>query len=101
MSNIISAKIDLSKIPESAIFVGAKGRYIDITLLLNRNGTDQYGNDYLVVLDLGKDARLRGEKGPILGNGRIRGQQGAPAPKPAPKPAPREQMDGDPGEPAF
>lgn len=80
MSNnsIISAKIDVTKIPKSAIFVGTKGKYIDITLLPNRDGTDQYGNDYMVVLDLGKEARERGEKGPILGNARIRGQKAAP-----------------------
>ncbi len=99
MSNIISAKIDVTKIPKSAIFVGAKGKYIDITLLKNRDGTDQYGNDYMVVLDLGKEARERGEKGPILGNARIRGPKAeAAAPRAS---APVEHMDGDPDEPAF
>lgn len=84
MLNIISGKIDVTKIPKSAIFVGTKGKYIDITLLPNRDGMDQYGNDYMVVLDLGKEARERGEKGPILGNAKIRGQKQQAAPKPAP-----------------
>lgn len=99
MANIISAKIDVTKIPKEAIFVGAKGKYIDITLLPNREGTDQYGNDYMVVLDLGKEARERGEKGPILGNAKIRGQKPAPATKPASRqptrPAAQENLDED------
>ena len=87
---IISAKLNVSAIDKTKLFKGEKGTYLDITLLENRDGTDQYGNDFMVVQDLGKEARQRGEKGPILGNAKIRGQrdgqrpaQSAPAPKPA------------------
>ena len=65
---MIRAKIDVTKIDKSAIHDGKKGRYIDITLMDNRDGRDQYDNDGFVVQDLGKDRRLAGEKGPILGN---------------------------------
>ena len=83
---IISAKLDVSKIDKTKLFKGQKGTYLDITLLENRNGTDQYGNDFMVVQDLGKEARDKGEKGPILGNAKIRVQnkaatQSAPAPQ--------------------
>lgn len=77
---IISAKIDVTKLLKEKFFKGKNGAfYADITLLENRDGTDQYGNDFMVVQDLGKEARQAGEKGPILGNGRI---LGAASPKP-------------------
>jgi hypothetical protein len=92
---IISARIDVTKIDKSKLYKGAKGTYLDITLLEGRNGPDQYGNDFMVVQDLGKEARQAGQKGAILGNAKKRGgdqQQAA-----APKPAPQEDLDGDPG----
>lgn len=70
---IIRAKIDVTKISKAHIFQGAKGKYIDITLLENRDGADAYGNNFMVVQDLGKESRERGEKGPILGNGKTVG----------------------------
>jgi len=72
---IIRAKIDVTKISKNHIYVGEKGKYIDITLLENRDGPDQFDNDFMVVQDLGKEARERGEKGPILGNGKFVGQR--------------------------
>lgn len=90
---IISAKLNVSKILKDRMFKGEKGTYLDITLLENKDGTDQYGNDFMIVQDLGKEARERGEKGPVLGNAKIRGgKPTAPAPKHA-KPA--ENLDED------
>ena len=71
-------KIDVTKIDRTAIHSGAKGKYIDVTLLDNRDGTDQYGNDGMAVQDLGKERREAGEKGPILGNWKYVGQRQAP-----------------------
>lgn len=76
---MISAKLNVSKILKDHLFKGEKGTYLDITLIENKEGTDQYGNDYFVVQDLGKEAREKGEKGPILGNAKIRGKQPAAA----------------------
>ena len=61
-------KIDVTKIDKTALYTGAKGTYLDITLLDNRDGTDQYGNDGMIVQDIGKERREAGEKGAILGN---------------------------------
>jgi hypothetical protein len=83
MSNIIRVKIDVTKIDKSAIHHGEKGKYIDITLLGNRDGEDRFGNHYMVVQDLGQTRRESGEKGPILGNGKIVGQKQAQQPNPA------------------
>ncbi len=65
---MIRLKIDVTKIDKTAIHDGKKGKYIDLTLMDNRDGRDQYDNDGFVVQDLGKERRLAGEKGPILGN---------------------------------
>jgi hypothetical protein len=61
-------RIDVTKIDKSALYKGAKGTYLDVTLLDNRDGTDQYGNDGMIVQDIGKERREAGEKGAILGN---------------------------------
>ena len=65
---MIRVKIDVTKIDKTAIHDGKKGKYIDLTLMENRDGRDEYGNDGFVIHDLGKERRLAGEKGPILGN---------------------------------
>lgn len=65
---MIRVKLDVTKIDKSALHKGAKGTYCDITLMDNRDGRDKFDNDGFVVQDLGKDRRLAGEKGPILGN---------------------------------
>jgi hypothetical protein len=85
--NIIRVKIDVTKLDKTAFFRGGKGVYADITLLENRDGPDRFGNDFMVVQDLGEDRRKAGEKGAILGNAKYvqRGgqQQAAPvAPRP-------------------
>ena len=72
-------KINVAKIDKTALYNGAKGSYLTLNLKENKDGTDQYGNDGFIIQDIGKDRRLAGEKGPILGNGEIVGQkQSAP-----------------------
>lgn len=90
---MITAKIDVTKIIKDKLYKGAKGTYLDIALMENRDGTDQYGNDFFIIQDIGKEARERGEKGPIIGNARSR----AAKPKAAtPAAAPRqENLDED------
>ena len=67
---IIRCKINCSHIDKAALFKGEKGTYLDLTLLENTGGPDKYGNDFMVVQDIGKERREKGEKGPILGNGK-------------------------------
>jgi hypothetical protein len=55
---------------------------LDITLLENRDGVDQYGNHGMIVQDVTKEEREDGIKGPILGNFKIvdvKPKQTAPA----------------------
>jgi hypothetical protein len=90
---MISAKINVSKILKEHLFKGEKGTYLDITLIENKEGTDQYGNDYFVVQDLGKEAREKGEKGPILGNAKVRGAKAPANPAPASTTVPKPVDD--------
>lgn len=86
---MIRIKLDVSKIDKSLLFKGAKGTYCDITLMDNRDGTDQYGNDGFVIQDVGREKRDAGIKGPILGNWKHVGQSSRPVQKSMP-PAPAQ-----------
>ena len=78
---MIILKLNVTKIPKDRIFVGQKGKYLDLVLVENRDGPDQYGFDGFVKIDLNKAARDAGEKGEIVGNWKYVGQR--PAQKPA------------------
>jgi hypothetical protein len=97
----IKIKLDVSKIPKSKIFIGQKGKYLDLILVENKNGTDQYGQDGFVSVDTTKEERESGVKGVIVGNWKHLGQkpqsQQPPQRQPA-KPAtppPRPPADPD------
>ena len=71
MADIIKCKINVNKVDKSKMFKGEKGTYLDVTLLPNKNGTDEYGNDYMIVQDVSKADREAGVKGAILGNAKV------------------------------
>jgi len=91
---IIRASLNLTKVDKTKLFRSDKtdGVYLNITLLENKNGTDDYGNHFMIVQDVGKEAREAGEKGAILGNGKIAGDAGQPrqTAKPAAKIQPED-----------
>jgi hypothetical protein len=58
---------------------GSKATYCDIALIETPNG--QYG-DFMVVQNLPKEERDKGNKGAILGNGKIIGRS-SPQPQPS------------------
>lgn len=89
---IIRASINTAKIDKSAMIEGKQGKYIAFTLLENRDGEDQYGNNFMIVQDIGKERREAGEKGPILGNGKFAGGNNATAPS---KPVTQVSDDDD------
>lgn len=69
---IISLKIDVKKIDKTLLFVGQKGTYLDATIFEKDGGVvDEYGNAGYVAQSVSKEARERGEKGPIIGNYRL------------------------------
>lgn len=70
---------DFIAIPVDAnnIYQGDKGSYLSLTLMDNRDGADKYGNDGFVTIDIGKERRIAGDKGPILGNWKHLGEKRA------------------------
>lgn len=77
---IIRAKINVSKIEKNLLFKGEKGTYLDVSLLEDRDGEDQWGNSGMIIQDVSREAREAGEKGPIIGNFKIVGNKpSAPA----------------------
>jgi hypothetical protein len=89
-------KIDVTKIKKEHLFKGQKGTFLNITLHENKDGTDQYGNDGFITQGVSKEARERGEKGPIIGNWRRLKPKGQAAPRTATAPA--VNQDGPPTE---
>lgn len=90
---MIRLKIDVTKIDKTKLFKGAKGTYLDVTLI-ERHG-DKYGNDYMAVQDVGAEARKRGEKGAILGNGKLVAREAIPTKEAPPASATQENLDED------
>ena len=80
-----SIKIDVTKIDKAALYKGAKGTYLTLTVWPNKEGRNQYGDDAIVKQDLGKDRR--DEKPEIIGNARIIERRNAPQSKPQELPA--------------
>ena len=84
---MIAINIDVKKIDKAALFTGKKGTYLNMTLMENREGIDQYGNEGFIVQDIGMARRQAGERGAILGNWKT--VKPAQAPQAPQAPAPR------------
>lgn len=65
---LIKLKINVSKILKEHLFRGEKGVYLDAVLIPTPNSQYQ---DAMIKQDLGKEARERGEDGPIIGGGTV------------------------------
>jgi hypothetical protein len=63
----IQIKIDVNKIEKARLFKGAKGTYLDASLVM-RDEPDQYGNIGFVTQQISKEEREAGTKAPIIGN---------------------------------
>jgi hypothetical protein len=64
MSKLYQAKIDLAKIDKTKVFVGKKGKYIDVAIWLN-DEEDNYGNTMSIQQSTKKE-----ETSIYLGNGK-------------------------------
>ena len=103
MSLHATLSIDVMKIDKPALFKGKKGTYLGLVLMDNKDGgKDKYGNDGFVAQDIGKDRRLKGEKGPIVGNWKRMEQRAAAPTTPERKPSDDLDLsDDDKGEMPF
>ena len=82
----INFKIDVTKIDKDKLFVGKNGaKYLDMTVFVNLDEEDQYGNNGMITQAKKKDDT---EKGAILGNCKIfwRDQQQPQQPREQTKP---------------
>ena len=77
-----TARIDYSKIDQTALFHGKQGTYLNIVL---HDKPTEYGDGF-ITQDLGQERRKAGERGPILGN-----WKNLAAPATAPKTTPPKQ----------
>jgi hypothetical protein len=76
MSNVIKISIDVTKIDKEKLYTGKKGTYLDAALIPTPN--NQYGDDYMIVQGISKEEREAGQKGNILGNAKLAGQEQRP-----------------------
>jgi hypothetical protein len=76
-----TANINVTKIDKTALYEGKNGKYLSLVFFDSKEGPDQFGNDGFVTQDLGKERRMAGEKGPIIGNWK---EVGTKAPTSAP-----------------
>ena len=88
----ISLKIDVTKIVKEHMYYSKRPNpkngnkcpvYLDCVVFANKDGEDDFGHTHYVVQSVGKEARAKGDKGPILGNMTM---PGSSAPTAAPKP---------------
>ena len=100
MATIIKTSINLNKIPKDKIIVGAKGKYLPISVTLN-DELDQFGNNGPVIVEQTKEERESKVEKVFLGNARVvwtNGQnvEATPRmdqPKAMPKAEPAEEQD--------
>lgn len=102
MRPIARIKITVGKISKPHMFVGKKGTYLDVAMMPNATGRDEYGNDGFLIQEVTKEAREAGEKGPIIGNWKYLDEPKAapparqqPAQKPKPPADPNLDVDPD------
>lgn len=86
---MITGKLDLAKLKDAKVLKKDGRTFIEVTncpLFYGKNGAvyldfafhdkkNDFGDDGFITQDLGQEARDRGEKGPIIGNWRERGQK--------------------------
>ena len=53
---------------ENNITIHEKGLFLNLTMFENKDGKDRYENDGFIAVDVSKEARESGVKGPIIGN---------------------------------
>ena len=66
---VIKLNLNVSKITKEKLVKGEKGLYLNCALL--ETPDSKYGDDYMIVEEISKEEREAGQKGEILGNGKV------------------------------
>lgn len=82
---MIAIRLTRERVDAKHLYKGKSGTYLDMVLIENKDGVDQYGNSGFVAQSVSKEAKERGEKGPIIGNWKVLTPKGV-APKPSTQP---------------
>lgn len=70
MAEILTIKIDCTKIQKERLYQGKNGaKYLDAVLIPTPN--DKYGNSHFIAQSVSKEEREAGKRGPIIGNAKI------------------------------
>ena len=70
MASILKTSINLNNIPKDKIIVGAKGKYLPISITLN-DEVDQFGNNGPVIVEQTKEEREAKVAKVYLGNAKV------------------------------
>jgi 2,3-bisphosphoglycerate-independent phosphoglycerate mutase len=92
---MITLKLKTNLIDKARIFRGKKHNYLDLVLIENRNGTDEFGNDGIVKQSVTAQERADGIEMPIIGNWSHVRTKSAPRSESAPSPAPSRASAGN------
>jgi DNA-binding cell septation regulator SpoVG len=65
---VIKLNLNVSKITKEKLVKGEKGLYLNCALIETPN--NEY-SDYMIVEEISKEEREAGQKGEILGNGKV------------------------------
>ena len=68
---LIALKINVKKIDKARLYKGAKGTYLDATIVFDPDNPDQYDNHGFIAQSVRKEEREAGQRGEILGNGKL------------------------------
>lgn len=91
MPNIITAKLDVTKILKEHLFQGKNGaKYLDIVLIPSKES--RFGDSHMIVQSIPKELRDQGQKGPILGNAKEKAGEGVQADAPPARKGPTERQ---------
>jgi hypothetical protein len=111
MGKMISAKINLEKIKDDLLYVGEKGTYLNLTIWINEDKPDKYGNTISIqqttkknepknYLGEGKFVEKKEEEQSIEAKGEWRGKVGVKSMS-DPKDLPGADIVPDGEEPLF
>lgn len=71
MFKFYTAGLNVSNITPERIKTEGESKTLDLVLIPNKGGRDQYNKDGFIVEDVGREARQQEERGEILGNFRL------------------------------
>jgi len=72
MLQIIKLKIDVTKLDKTSFYHSEKGPiYADATLFFDPENPGKYGDHGMITQDISKERRDKGDKGAVLGNGKL------------------------------